>query len=223
MADLGFSNPYLPAQADAITNQVNRNLQNNILPGINSSAMMAGGFGGSRQGIAQGLAIGQTNQDLSNSLAGLYGNAYQFDQGIAAQKAMQQAQLEAQQQIASMQNQTTRDLGFGNLGLGYTQANQNFYTAQRGQDLSQLGLGLQMFGQGQQGLAGQGQGVYNAGQSQFQSGYQPIAAYGNAIGPFTGLNGQQINTLPGVSPGAGLFGGLLGGAYLGNKLFGGGG
>lgn len=88
-----MANPYLNAQATAVTNQVTNNLQRNILPGINSGAVAAGGYGGSRQGIAQANAIGQTNEGLSGALANMRGNAYQFDQ----------------------QNQTTRDLGFGGL------------------------------------------------------------------------------------------------------------
>ena len=52
-----MTNPYLAANANAITQQTTQNLQNNILPSINSGAMAAGGFGGSRQGIAQANAI----------------------------------------------------------------------------------------------------------------------------------------------------------------------
>src|SRR5574343_1806986 len=47
----GMGNPYLGAQANAITQQATQNLQNNIMPGINSGAVAAGGYGGSRQGI----------------------------------------------------------------------------------------------------------------------------------------------------------------------------
>ena len=46
---------------------------------------MAGQYGSSRQGIAQGLAIGQSQQGLSNSLANLYGNAYESDQNRGVQ------------------------------------------------------------------------------------------------------------------------------------------
>jgi hypothetical protein len=129
-------NPYLQDQANAITNQANQNLMNYQLPSINSGAMMAGGFGGSRQGIAQGLAIGQTNQGITNSLAGLYGNAYAQDQQLQTQRDMQSQSLAAQERMAAQQNQTQRDLGFGNLGLGYTQAGNQFTLG-----LGNLGLG----------------------------------------------------------------------------------
>ncbi len=79
------SNPYLGAQANAITQQANQNLQYNVLPQVNSGAMAAGGYGGSRHGIAQGLAIGQNQQGIANALAGMYGQAYQNDQNLASQ------------------------------------------------------------------------------------------------------------------------------------------
>jgi hypothetical protein len=128
-----MQNPYLPQQAQSITNQVNQNLQQQQLPGINSGAIAAGGFGGSRQGIAQGLAIGQTNQALGNSLANLNFNAW--NQG--EQNRMQQQGLDnsftlgmGNLGLGQFNAQTQRDLGMGNLALGYTQANQNFALGQ---------------------------------------------------------------------------------------------
>jgi hypothetical protein len=69
------ANPYLQNAANALTGQVTNNLKTNILPGIDSGAIAAGGYGGSRQGIAEGLAIGQSNLGLSSGLASLYNNA----------------------------------------------------------------------------------------------------------------------------------------------------
>jgi hypothetical protein len=142
-----MSNPYLPNQAQAITSQVTNNLQRQVLPGINSGAMASGGFGGSRHGIAQGLAIGETNQGLSNSLANLYGGAYEGDQNRNNQMQMQQAALASQQQIASMNDATQRmglqnqySLGMGNLGLGYTQTGNQFALGMGGLGLQNKGL-----------------------------------------------------------------------------------
>lgn len=249
-------NPYLQDQANAITNTATTNLQRNILPGINAGAMMAGGFGGSRQGIAQANAIGQTNQGITNSLAGLYGNAYEGDQNRSNAAAMQAAQLAAQQNIAGMQNQTTRDLGFGNLDLNRTNAqnqynlglgglgnqrygmdqnyslgmgqlglnsqtaNQNFYTAQRGQDLQQLGLGANLAQQGNSGLSQQGQDLWNTGQMQNQAGWNPIQQYLQGLAPFTGLGQTTTQTTPGGSAVGGAIGGALTMAQL-LKLLGG--
>ena len=164
------SNPYLGAQANAITNLSNQNLQNVILPGINSSAMAAGGYGGSRQGIAQGLAIQGQQQSLNNSLAQLYGSSYQNDQNNANQvnvanigakasmygadkssaASMYNANKSAQASMygankaaeASMYN-TNANTGLGYAGLNnqLNIAGMNNATTQRGQDLN-YGLGM---------------------------------------------------------------------------------
>jgi hypothetical protein len=94
---VGMSNPYLAAQSQAIQQQADQNLQNTVLPGINSGAMMAGGYGGSRQGIAQGNAIGMAQQGVSNALASMYGDAYKNDQNLANQW-----------QIAGLQSDTAK-------------------------------------------------------------------------------------------------------------------
>lgn len=133
-----MANPYLQQQADAITSQYNNNLQQNILPSINSNAIAAGGFGGSRQGIAQGLAIGQSNLGLGNALGNLYGNAYENDQNRALQQqglnnsyALGQGQLA----LGNRQADQNYSLGMGNLGLGQTQAANNYALGQGQLDL----------------------------------------------------------------------------------------
>jgi hypothetical protein len=141
-----MQNPYLPQQAQSITNQVNQNLQQQQLPGINSGAIAAGGFGGSRQGIAQGLAIGQTNQALGNSLANLNFNAW--NQG--EQNRMQQQGLDnsftlgmGNLGLGQFNAQTQRDLGFGNLALGNKQADNSFNLGQQAQNTNQFGAQTQ--------------------------------------------------------------------------------
>lgn len=61
-----------------------RNLEQNLLPTISESANMAGGAGGSRQGIAEGLAVSQANQDLMNQNAQM---EYQFQQDAMKNQA----------------------------------------------------------------------------------------------------------------------------------------
>jgi hypothetical protein len=76
---VGFENPYMKAQADAMTQQVAQNFNQQIMPSIRRGSMATGGFGGSRQGIAEGMATQGAQQALSNSLAGLYGQGYRDD------------------------------------------------------------------------------------------------------------------------------------------------
>lgn len=233
------SNPYLADQAGAITNQVTQNLQNQILPGVGAAAMQAGGYGGSRHGIAQGLAIGQTNQGLSNSLAGLYGNAYEGDQNRAMQSSI--ASMNNDTQRYGLQNQFTLGLGGldnqsqsianqynlglgglsaqqqqnqGQLGLGYYTADQNFYQGQRAQDLQAMGLGANLMGQGNLGLAAGGQGLFQTGQQQQQAPYNALQQYANMLAPFTGLNQSSTQTQPGGS----TIGNALGGAMTAAQI-----
>ena len=56
------NNPYLDSQAKAIEAMSNKNLAQNVMPGIRSGAEAAGQYGGSRQGIAEGLARGRSQR-----------------------------------------------------------------------------------------------------------------------------------------------------------------
>lgn len=268
-------NPYLQNQANAITQQANQNLTQNQLPAINSAAIAAGGYGGSRQGIAQALAIGQTNQGIANSLSSLYGNAYEADQNRALQQqsinnnytlgqgqlalgqtqaansynlglgnldlgrtqaannyslGQQQNQTQAQsvanqyslgQQQNTLQGQQIANnysLGMGNLGLNSQVADQNFFTAQRGQDLNALGLGSQLTTNANLGLANQGQQLYQNGLTQQQAPLNVLQQYSNLLQPFTGLNRTTTDTTPGGSTLGGALGGALTAAQLWNLL-----
>lgn len=119
----GQQNPYMQQIGQDITRQVTNNLQRNILPGIGRGAVAAGGYGGSRQGIAEGLAIGETNANLSGQLANLYGNQFNTDRNYGLQSDA--------------------------LDLNVYNANQNWMN--QGQQ-NQIGLIDRMLGWNQQGL-----------------------------------------------------------------------
>ncbi len=106
-----------------------RNLEQNLLPTISESANMSGGAGGSRQGIAEGLAVTQANQDLMNQNAQM---EYQFQQDAmknqanAAQgmlnlagglQALQDSQAASSDQAQMLQSLLAfKDLISGNMG-----------------------------------------------------------------------------------------------------------
>jgi hypothetical protein len=186
-------NSYLPQQAQAITQQANNNLMNYQLPSINSGAIAAGGFGGSRQGVAQGLAIGQTNQGITNSLANLYGNAYAQDQQISSQQAMQQSQIAANQKLAEMNDATQRlglsnsyNLGLGNLGLGQQQTQNNYSLG-----MGQLGLG-QYNAETSRGL-GYGQLQQQGDQNAFNNQLAGAGLQLQGLNALQGWNNQGVN------------------------------
>ncbi len=208
-------NQYLQQSANDIATNLTQNWQNNVLPSINSGAIAAGGFGGSRQGVAQANSINGLNQSIGQAQTNLYSQGYNTDQQLQAQRDMQAAQLASNQSIASMQDATNRyglgnqfNLGLGGLGLQNKSLDQNFYTAQRGQDLNQYGLGASLANTGNLGLGNQGQQLYQNGYQQQQAPWQSLGQYAGTLQPFTGLNGSSTSTTPGYSP---LQGGLAGG------------
>ncbi len=74
------ANPFLAAMGQAVAGTTTQNLLQNILPQVRGGAVDAGQYGGSRQGVMEGLSIGGTSTAISNALANMYGGSYQ--QGI---------------------------------------------------------------------------------------------------------------------------------------------
>lgn len=103
-----------------------------------------------------------------------------------------------------------------NRQLGKYQADQGFYTAQRGLDLNQAALGANLFSQGNSGYMGQGQGVYNLGLTQQQAPWQTTNNMNSAMTPYTGY-GSTSMTQNG-SMGANIAGGALMGSQLYKNL-----
>lgn len=126
-------NPYLSQMGDVLTNRVTDNLNRNIMPGIRSNAVAAGGFGGSRQGVVEANAMKDANQGISDALTGAYfqdftnqmnRNLQQYGQNqnfYSNQRGqdLQQTQLGAN--LFNMGNQGFLSQGQGLYGLGSQQ------------------------------------------------------------------------------------------------------
>jgi hypothetical protein len=130
-----------------------------------------GGYGDSRQGIAQGIAMGDTQQGITNALAGLYGNAYNTDrsydlgrigqdQGFyTAQRGLDlnQQQSNTNQYLQALNAAT--GLGSQVAGIGGQQMQQSLYPLQQLSNLFNPYTGLNQTNTQQQpgsggGLAG---------------------------------------------------------------------
>ncbi len=68
--------PGFQGATDAITREFTDNLTQNILPFVRGGATASGQFGGSASGIGQALAVSESNQGLTDSLANLNLEAY---------------------------------------------------------------------------------------------------------------------------------------------------
>lgn len=156
----GQPNPYLQAQADNISRNATDNYFNNVAPVMRSAAEGNGQYGGSRQGIAEGLAMKNLNQDITGQLSNLYGGAYENSQNRDLQKYIadqQAAQAQAGLGLQSRSIDNQYALGQGQLSLGNRTADQQYQLGS-----GQLALGNRtadqnyQLGQGQLGVA-QGQ------------------------------------------------------------------
>ena len=78
------NNPYVQNMMQSNQFMANRNLSENLLPQIQSGAVASGQMGGSRQGIAQGLAMRGTQEALANANAQTMMDAY--GKGLGAQQ-----------------------------------------------------------------------------------------------------------------------------------------
>ena len=84
------NNPYVQNMMQSNQYMANRNLSENLLPQIAGGAVASGQMGGSRQGIAEGLAMRGTQEALANANAGMMLDAY--GKGLGAQSnALQMA------------------------------------------------------------------------------------------------------------------------------------
>lgn len=85
LGDYLWQNPSTMAMGNELTRQSNNNLFRNVLPQIRGNAMASGTVGGSRQGVAEGLGIGEAMAALAGAQANLYGNQFNQDRGYGLQ------------------------------------------------------------------------------------------------------------------------------------------
>jgi hypothetical protein len=166
-------NPFLAAMNQASINQAmqgyddalssaTRTLTDQALPAIRGGAVLAGQYGGSRQGIAEGLALSDVGRQAAlnarnlaqlalDSGAQLYGGAYESAQSRAAQTAATLAALGIDAARGNADRAMQADTADAANGLNAAQLN-----LQGGQALGGLGeqtlSALGQFGQTQQQL-----------------------------------------------------------------------
>lgn len=102
------NNPYLYAAAQGAIRPVFEQLTEQALPSIRSGAINTGQYGGSRQALAEGTAIGKATQAALDTTAGMYSDAY--NQGL---DTMTKAMLFGPQimSLSQMPAQTLGQLG----------------------------------------------------------------------------------------------------------------
>ena len=172
-SNLGGSglDPFIGETVDAATRSLVNNFQRNIIPSIGDAAGQAGQPGGSRQGIAEGVASG----DLINSVGDVTSRL--FSEGFNRNVDVQQNAIGQVNQAQGLQ---------GQLQLGTGDLNEQIRNAILGQALQGAGLS-------QQG-AGQGIGL---GQSGVSTG---TAQSGNLLQAGNSQAMQQLFSALGITP-----------------------
>jgi hypothetical protein len=177
-------------------NQNVLNATQQVLPSINNGAFASGGYGGSRQGIAQGLALqglgtqaGNLAQSELGSGATMYGNAYNTAQGISSTAANNMANMDTQN------SQFNSTLANQNNQLSMAQNSQNLNNASLGANLATNATGTYLSGQDQ--LYQQQQALLAAPQTQAQSA---LNSYLSAVSPGASMGGVTAQSTPYYTP-----------------------
>lgn len=112
-------NPATNWMAQSIIGDANQAMGDQ-LAGIRRGAIQAGGLGGSRQGLAEGNAIGQGMRGLSGNLANLYSGQYNQDRNYGLQS--DQLDFSIYQGNNAIQRQAQQDqIGLADRMLGWNQ------------------------------------------------------------------------------------------------------
>jgi len=211
------ANPYLDQQAQAMTANLTRNLNENVMPGIRSEALASGQYGGSRQGIAEGLAASRLNQDLAPALTNLYGGAFENAQnrmfGTATglnEQAVNNATNNANRQFSG--NQFNANLGLQNNEQQIGQNTQNLSNRMQGANLANNAMGmLNNFNAMQDNSFDR---YMNTQQMPQNINWNNLNQYSGIISPGSGMGGTNSQTNY-KNMGAGALGGALAGAGTG--------
>jgi hypothetical protein len=128
----GGNNPLLDKNVALALEQASTNLTRNVLPAIGQNAQAAGQYGGTRQGIAEGLALSDANKQALQTAMGAYGDQYAQDRAasLASQAQQDQTRLNAATQIQQVLGNAAGNVTTGantgqqllNLGMGGAQA-----------------------------------------------------------------------------------------------------
>ena len=208
-------NRYLDNTVSALTNNLTRNTNENVMPGLRSGAAVSGQYGGSRQGIAEGLAASRLNQDIAVPVTQMYSGALenaknrmqgtsQYLNDSAYNTAFGNANLGLQNNSQQMQrDQSNANIGFQNNDQLMQRNSQNLSNRMQSMPIAQNGFGLLT---GVNDLQGQNYNNFNTAMMQPQNlNWQNMNNYANLMYQGAGLGGTSKGTQtsqPGIIPAA---------------------
>jgi hypothetical protein len=217
---LKFGTDLTSAQFQKNQTDLTNNLMRNVMPSIRSNSVLAGQYGGSRQGVAEGNALSDYTNQLTNAntqiglansanTTGQLANDYQQGQDRALAAAQS---LGSQQYSTAAQNAATNNAAeFMNVGNQYDASKFNASTVNgvNGQNNAAMlgGSGL---------LSGLGANAAGAANSDVTRAHD----VNGLLTPYLAPTGSSTENRPLYQSTAGN---MVGGLMLGNALLGGGG
>jgi hypothetical protein len=200
------TDPTVQSAIQGATAPIFRQLTEGVLPNIRNEAIGAGGFGGTRQALAEGLATERTARNAQEVAAQIMNQAFQGAQGnaltaVGLGQQGEQQDLNTQMELARL---------FGGLYGGSTQAGISAAS-----QAPNLVAGLTAPGELLGGVGAQQrsyeQSLLDEAISRFSYNqnlpYQALAEYANQIrGPFGGVAETEVQGVPqsGAAQGLGL-------------------
>ena len=199
------NNPYLAKTVNTAMQQIQNKYTdpNGVLANIRSGAESAGQYGGSRQGVAEGIAAREYSQALGNTAAQMYSDAYNKGQDTFARTLATAPQV---MQSYALPAQLLSAVGAQREGLA--QSMEDYNAAQRDWDLNSRWLPLERYANIVYGGGG------SQGTSTSTSGAPPRNPLLGATGG--GMAGWALGAATGMQYG-GLYGAAAG-AILGALL-----
>lgn len=251
-------NPYLTNALNASSEQsrqafntlqgdITNNLQRSVLPGIRGNAIAAGQYGGSRQGIAEGLALSDANRQAQNAAqqigladisarTGAQAGAFESGQGralsalqnlsgsqygVASQNAaMDQAARQANLE-ANIRTQMANQASGNQAALANQAARLDTNRLNAGNILAtnQQNNAATIAGIG--GLQGLGQQMYGYNQNAQNADLARAQGVSGLLAPYVGANQSSSTTQPLYqNQGANILGGAAAGLGLYNQMAG---
>lgn len=143
-AAAGYMNPFMDQVGNRVAELSTRNLQENILPGINDNFVKSGMFGSSRQGEFTNRAVRDQQNELQGNLGALFGG--QYNQAAQQFGADASRDVQAGQIAGNLRSTDTQNLQqAANLTGNFANADRTT-TGTLGQDMGNLATANQRLG-----------------------------------------------------------------------------
>lgn len=225
------TNPYLQNIAQDNYTMANRNLLENVMPNIGSGATAAGQYGGSRQGIAQGLAMSRMNQDVTAANNNMFGNAYQQAQGNMLSAAGQLGGFGMSAETNNASNMLNNNQFNSSLSSGISQNNANRTLsadstnaantlAANSQKLGQMNAGVDWFNNANNMQNTAIKNSLDLGNYGNTYATDALKNYAGIVSPLGGLGGTGTQSTPYYNnPTNNLLGGAIAGSTIYKNIF----